>query len=58
MFVGVESFDRKTLLGVHKAQNQPAEYGRIVELCRQNGIMSHLSNTFHGCRFSGRAGSG
>ena len=44
MFVGVESFDRKTLLGVHKAQNQPAEYGRIVELCRQNGIMSHLSN--------------
>jgi len=44
MFVGVESFDRKTLLDVHKAQNQPAEYGRIVELCRQNGIMSHLSN--------------
>ena len=44
MFVGVESFDRKTLLDVHKAQNQPAQYGRIVDLCRENGIMSHLSN--------------
>ncbi len=44
MFVGVESFNRKTLLGAHKAQNQPQLYGEIVRLCRKSRIISHFSN--------------
>src|SRR6185436_13924139 len=44
MFVGVESFSRKTLLAAHKAQNHPSTYTDIVRLCRQNGIVSHFSN--------------
>ncbi len=44
MFVGVESFSRKTLLAAHKAQNYPAAYGEIVKLCRRYGIASHFSN--------------
>src|SRR6185295_2499712 len=44
MFVGVESFSRKTLLAAHKAQNNPATYSDIVRLCRKHGIVSHFSN--------------
>jgi hypothetical protein len=44
MFVGVESFSRKTLLAAHKTQNHPETYGRIVKLCRQHAIISHFSN--------------
>jgi hypothetical protein len=44
MFVGVESFSRKTLLAAHKAQNHPSTYSDIVKLCRRYGIVSHFSN--------------
>src|SRR5215471_2520916 len=44
MFVGVESFVRKTLLAAHKTQNYPSTYSDIVNLCRKNGIVSHFSN--------------
>jgi hypothetical protein len=44
IFVGVESFSRKTLLGAHKTQNHPSSYGDIVRLCRKYKIASHFSN--------------
>lgn len=44
MFVGVESFSRRTLLAAHKTQNHPSMYGDIVKLCRKNRIISHFSN--------------
>ncbi len=44
MFVGVESFNRQTLLAAHKGQNRPATYHDIVRLCREHGISSHFSN--------------
>src|SRR5262249_44264445 len=44
MFVGVESFSRKTLLGAHKAQNHPSTYGEIARLCSRYSIVSHFSN--------------
>jgi len=44
MFVGVESFNRKTLLAAHKTQNHPSAYSDIVKLCRKHGIVSHFSN--------------
>ncbi len=44
MFVGVESFSRKTLLAAHKTQNHPSTYSDIVRLCRKYGIISHFSN--------------
>jgi radical SAM superfamily enzyme YgiQ (UPF0313 family) len=44
MFVGVESFSRKTLLAAHKAQNHPELYSDIVRLCRERGIITHFSN--------------
>jgi Radical SAM superfamily len=44
MFVGVESFDRKTLLAAHKAHNHPSTYRDIVQLCNRYGIISHFSN--------------
>src|SRR5262249_49656697 len=44
MFVGVESFSRKTLLAAHKTQNYPSTYGEIVKLCGKNRIVSHFSN--------------
>jgi hypothetical protein len=44
MFVGVESFSRKTLLAAHKTQNYPSTYSEIVRLCRKYGIVSHFSN--------------
>jgi hypothetical protein len=44
MFLGVESFSRKTLLAARKAQNHPQVYGQIVQLCRSAGIATHFSN--------------
>jgi Radical SAM superfamily len=44
MFVGVESFNRQTLLAAAKAQNRPEMYRDIVRLCREHGIKSHFSN--------------
>lgn len=44
MFVGMESFSRKTLLAARKTQNQPSMYADIVRLCRKYGIVSHFSN--------------
>ncbi|HVN27202.1 MAG TPA: radical SAM protein [Candidatus Binataceae bacterium] len=44
MFVGVESFDRATLLAAKKNQNHPERYRELVRLCRANGIGSHFSN--------------
>jgi hypothetical protein len=44
MFVGVESFNRQTLLAAHKGQNRPETYRDIVRLCRERGISSHFSN--------------
>jgi len=44
MFVGVESFNRQTLLAAKKGQNRPETYRDIVRLCRAHGIGSHFSN--------------
>ncbi|HVJ69453.1 MAG TPA: radical SAM protein, partial [Caulifigura sp.] len=44
MFVGVESFDRQTLLAARKGQNRPATYHEIVRLCREHHIGAHFSN--------------
>ena len=44
MFVGVESFNRQTLLAAHKGQNRPETYRDIVRLCHEHGISSHFSN--------------
>jgi hypothetical protein len=44
MFVGVESFNRSTLLAARKGQNRPELYREIVDLCRSYGISSHFSN--------------
>ncbi len=44
MFVGVESFNRKTLLAARKGQNRPEKFQDIVRLCREHGIGSHFSN--------------
>ena len=44
MFVGVESFNRQTLLEAKKGQNRPGTYHEIVRLCRANEIKSHFSN--------------
>jgi hypothetical protein len=44
MFVGVESFDRQTLLAAAKGQNRPEAYREIARLCREYDIGSHFSN--------------
>lgn len=44
IFVGVESFNRRTLLAAKKGQNRPETYRDIVRLCRAHGISSHFSN--------------
>jgi hypothetical protein len=44
MFVGVESFNRKTLLTALKGQNRPELYGEIVRLCLKYRIGTHFSN--------------
>jgi hypothetical protein len=44
MFVGVESFQRKTLIAARKAQNHPEVYSEIVQLCKRHNVQSHFSN--------------
>ncbi len=44
IFVGVESFNRKTLIAANKRQNLPETYHNIVRLCNSHGIGSHFSN--------------
>lgn len=44
MFVGVESFNRQTLLAAQKGQNRPDTYRDIVRLCSAHSIGSHFSN--------------
>jgi len=44
VFIGVESFNRKTLLAAHKTQNHPSMYRDIGQLCRKYDIISHFSN--------------
>jgi hypothetical protein len=44
MFLGIESFDRTTLLSVRKGHNHPELYQEIIRLCRKYGISSHFSN--------------
>lgn len=44
IFVGAESFNRQTLLSVHKAQNYPDKYAEIVKNCRAVGVSAHFSS--------------
>lgn len=44
MFVGVESFNRKTLRAAGKNHNHPERYADIIAACTRAGIRSHFSN--------------
>jgi len=44
MFLGVESFNRRTLLDAKKSHNHPERYREIVALCGRHGIGAHFSN--------------
>ena len=44
MFVGVESFNRKTLKEAGKFHNHPTQYADIIRLCNEAGIRPHFSN--------------
>lgn len=44
MFVGIESFNRKTLKAVGKYHNHPQHYAEIVRLCNEAGIRPHFSS--------------
>ncbi len=44
MFIGVESFNRKTLRAANKHHNHPKSYAEIVRLCNKAGIRPHFSN--------------
>lgn len=44
MFVGVESFNRKTLKSAGKNHNDPRRYSDIIRLCTDAGIRPHFSN--------------
>ena len=44
MFVGVESFNRKTLKAAGKHHNYPEHYAEIIRLCNEAGIRPHFSN--------------
>lgn len=44
MFVGVESFNRKTLKAAGKHHNHPEHYAEIIRLCNQAEIRPHFSN--------------
>jgi pyruvate-formate lyase-activating enzyme len=44
MFMGVESFNRKTLKAAGKHHNHPEQYAEIVRLCNQARIRPHFSN--------------
>jgi Radical SAM superfamily len=43
MFLGIESFNRDTLLAARKAQNRPELYQDIARLLRKYAISSHFS---------------
>jgi hypothetical protein len=43
IFVGIESFNRDTLLAARKSQNRPELYQDIVKLLRKYAISSHFS---------------
>ena len=43
MFLGIESFNRNTLLAARKAQNRPELYDKILQLCRRYRIYAHFS---------------
>ena len=42
MFLGVESFDRKTLLAAKKNHNHPERYREIIRMCHAHGIGAHF----------------
>jgi radical SAM family protein len=44
MFVGVESFNRKTLKAAGKHHNHPEDYAEIIRHCNQAAIRPHFSN--------------
>lgn len=44
IFVGVESFNRKTLKEAGKFHNYPKHYADIIRLCNEAGIRAHFSN--------------
>lgn len=44
MFVGVESFNRRTLKAAGKHHNHPEHYAEIIRLCNNAGIRPHFSN--------------
>jgi hypothetical protein len=44
MFLGVESFNRKTLKSAGKHHNHPTQYAEIIRLCKQAAIKPHFSN--------------
>lgn len=44
MYVGVESFNRKTLKAAGKYHNYPKHYAEIIRLCNNSGIRPHFSN--------------
>ncbi len=44
IFIGVESFNRQTLIEAKKRQNRPDTYRDIVRLCSEHDIGSHFSN--------------
>jgi pyruvate-formate lyase-activating enzyme len=44
IFVGVESFNRKTLRAAAKNHNDPERYGDIIRSCTDAGIRPHFSN--------------
>lgn len=44
MFVGIESFNRKTLKAAKKYHNHPDHYAEIIRLCNEAGIRPHFSN--------------
>ena len=44
MFVGIESFNRKTLRSFQKYHNHPQRYGDMIKMCSEVGIRPHFSN--------------
>jgi hypothetical protein len=44
MFIGVESFNRKTLKAAGKHHNHPRHYADIIKLCKDARIRPHFSN--------------
>ncbi len=44
IFLGVESFNRKTLKAAGKHHNHPTHYADIIRYCREASIKAHFSN--------------